>query len=65
MEKNNLLPYVKNIKPRLLSDKLESISDEEASRRFILKLRKTNDDISRHFNGRSNKQIHGMDEKEE
>jgi hypothetical protein len=56
---NITLPYVKNVKPTLLSDEIESISDEEMGRRITYMKRKLDDNVFR-YNGKwSNKMIHG------
>ena len=61
---NIALPYVRNVKPTLVSDEIESISDEEMGRRINNLRRKLLDNVFR-YNGKwSNKIIHGIDEKE-
>jgi hypothetical protein len=61
---NIALPYVRNVKPTLVSDEIESISDEEMGRRINNMRRKLLDNVFR-YNGKwSNKIIHGIDEKE-
>jgi hypothetical protein len=56
---NITLPYVKNVKPTLLRDEIESISDEEMGRRITYMKRKLDDNVFR-YNGKwSNKMIHG------
>jgi hypothetical protein len=56
---NITLPYVKNVISTLLSDEIESISDEEMGRRITYMKRKLDDNVFR-YNGKwSNKMIHG------
>ena len=56
---NIALPYVRNVKPTLVSDEIESISDEEMGRRITYMKRKLDDNVYR-YNGKwSNKMIHG------
>jgi hypothetical protein len=56
---NITLPYVKNVKPTLLRDEIESINDEEMGRRITYMKRKLDDNVFR-YNGKwSNKMIHG------
>ena len=56
---NIALPYVRNVKPTLVSDEIESISDEEMGRRITYMKRKLDDNVFR-YNGKwSNKMIHG------
>ena len=61
---NITLPYVKNVKPTLIRDEIESISDEEMAKRIVKIRRKMDDNVYR-YNGKwSNKMIHGINEKE-
>ena len=61
---NIALPYVRNVKPTLVWDEIESISGEEALRRINNMRRKLLDNVFR-YNGKwSNKMIHGINEKE-
>ena len=61
---NIALPYVRNVKPTLVSDEIESISDEERGIRLTYMKRKLEDNVFR-YNGKwTNKMIHGIDEKE-
>ena len=61
---NIALPHVRNVKPTLLSDEIESISDEEMGRRITYMKRKLDDNVFRYNVGWDNKKIHGIDEKE-
>ena len=55
--KNITLPYVRTVKPTLLSDEIESISDEEMGRRITYMRRKLLDNVFR-YNGKwSNKTV--------
>ena len=61
---NIILPYVRTVISTLLSDEIESISDEEMGRRITYMKRKLDDNVFR-YNGKwSNKMIHGINEKE-
>jgi hypothetical protein len=56
---NITLPYVRTVISTLLSDEIESISDEEMGRRITYMKRKLDDNVFR-YNGKwSNKMIHG------
>ena len=59
-----VFPYVKNVNPTLLRDEIETINDEEVSRRLNNMRRKFNDNVFRYHVGWDNKKIHGIDEKE-
>ena len=59
-----VFPYVKNVKPTLLRDEIESINDEEMSRRLNNMGRKLEDNVFRYHVGWDNKKIHGIYEKE-
>jgi len=61
---NITLPYVRNVKLTLLRDEIESINDEEVSRRLNNMRRKLNDNVFRYHVGWDNKKIHGINEKE-
>ena len=61
---NIKLPYVRNVKPTLLRNEVESISDEEALRRLNNMRRKLDDNVYRYNGKLSDKMIHGIDEKE-
>jgi hypothetical protein len=61
---NIILPYVRTVISTLLSDEIESISDEEMGRRITYMKRKLDDNVFR-YNGKwTNKMIHGINEKE-
>ena len=61
---NIALQHVRNVKPTLMSDEIESISDEEMGRRITYMKRKLDDNVFR-YNGKwTNKIIHGINEKE-
>ena len=61
---NIALQHVRNVKPTLMSDEIESISDEEMGRRITYMKRKLDDNVFR-YNGKwTNKMIHGINEKE-
>jgi hypothetical protein len=59
---NIALPHVRNVKPTLLRDEIESVS--KTQKRIIKIRRKMNDNVFRYHVGWDNKEIHGIDEKE-
>ena len=56
-----VFPYVKNVKPTLVWEGIESIGGEEELKNMV---RKLEDNVYRYHVGWDNKKIHGIDEKD-